>query len=312
MEAAGAETAVVVVTVEAAGIEIDRGCSVTARLAYLAALLPIVVMAACSPASRPAAGQPGQPGEPPAQRISRTLIMAGRSETPSVASRPLRVFGLTSTTVSRLFNAGLALRDGDGNFRPYLAEALPQLNTDSWKVLPDAHMETTYRLKPGLIWQDGTPLTADDWVFAYELYSNPDFGQSASPPIGLMEEVLAPDPRTVLIRWRLAYADAGNLDQGNAGPTNALGFPPLPRHLLETQLKRGDVDAFIGLPFWSTEYIGVGPYKMDKWEPGSFFEGVAFDQHVLGRPKIDRIRMLFIPDFNTTLGNMLSGEAPTT
>src|SRR5581483_2695457 len=90
------------------------------------------------------------------------------------------------------------------------------------------------------------------------------------------------------------------------------GFPPLPRHLIETPLHEDSLDAFIGLPFWSTEYVGLGPFTMDRWEPGAYFEGVAFDQHVLGRPKIDRVRMLFIPDFNTSLANMLAGEAHIT
>src|SRR5262249_26570688 len=103
---------------------------------YTIGLLALVLIAGCAaPAqtastSRSAAAQ----GQAAAPTINRTLVMAGRAETPSVASRPLRVFGLTSTTVSRLFNAGLALRDGEGNFRPYLAESLPQLNTDSWKL----------------------------------------------------------------------------------------------------------------------------------------------------------------------------------
>src|SRR5581483_3146582 len=44
------------------------------------------------------------------------------------------------------------------------------------------------------------------------------------------------------------------------------------------------------------------------WEPGSSIEGSAFDQHVLGRPKIDRMRIVFISDPNTTLANMLSGD----
>jgi peptide/nickel transport system substrate-binding protein len=34
---------------------------------------------------------------------------------------------------------------------------------------------------------------------------------------------------------------------------------------------------------------------------------VAFDRHVAGRPKIDRIRMLFIPDSNTAFANLLAG-----
>jgi peptide/nickel transport system substrate-binding protein len=281
----------------------------------LVPLLLLILFAGCaSPAQRaPDARQPGQQtGQPGASRITRALVMAGRSETPSVASRPMRIFGLTSTTVSRLFNAGLMLRDGEGNFRPYLAEAAPELNTPSWQVLPDGRMETTYRLKPNLVWHDGTELTADDFVFSFQVYRHPDTGHAGSAPIGMMEDVLAPDPRTVIIRWRQVFADAGSLEAGSAGLTNALGFPALPRHILDAPFRAGNIEAFIALQFWSTEYVGLGPYRMDRWEPGAYFEGVAFDQHVLGRPKIERVRMLFVPDFNTSVANMLSGEAHIT
>ncbi len=272
----------------------------------------MVLLVACTAPAPPAASGT-QGGERPSLSmvapITRTLVMAGRSETPSLGSRPLRQFGLTSTTVSRLFNAGLGIRDGEGNFRPYLAEALPRLNTDSWKVLPDGRMETTYRLKANLVWHDGTPMTADDFVFAYAVYKEPDIGQAATPPIAMMEEVLAPDARTVVIKWRQAFSDAGNLEAGAGGISNPTGFPPLPRHLLEAHFRPGNYDAFIAHPLWSTEYVGLGPYKLASWEPGSHFEGVAFDKHILGRPKIERVRMRFIPDFNTSLANMLAGEA---
>ena len=51
----------------------------------------------------------------------------------------------------RIFNADLALIDDEGNPRPYLAESLPRLNTDTWRVFPDGRMETTYRLKACLL-----------------------------------------------------------------------------------------------------------------------------------------------------------------
>jgi peptide/nickel transport system substrate-binding protein len=283
------------------------------RLGQLALSLALVLLAACArPAAPPMANPSAGSAPAAAARINRTLVMAGRAESPSLASRPLRSFGLTSTTVSRIFNAGLALKDGEGNYRPYLAETLPQLNTDSWKVFPGGSMETTYRLRTNLVWHDGTPLTADDFVYAFQLYTNPEIGLGSLAPIGMMDDVSAGDARTLVIRWKLAFADAGNLDAGNAGPANPTGFPPLPRRLLESQLQPGNADAFVSLPFWSTEYVGAGPYRMDRWEAGSYFEGVAFDQHVLGKPKIERIRMLFIPDFNTSVANMLSGEAHIT
>jgi len=56
------------------------------------------------------------------------------------------------------------------------------------------------------------------------------------------------------------------------------------------------------------EYVGAGPFRVDRWEPGAFIEGAAFDRHVWGRPQIDRIRVVFISDANTALANLLAGE----
>ena len=53
--------------------------------------------------------------------------------------------------------------------------------------------------------------------------------------------------------------------------------------------------------------MSAGPFKLDRWELGSHIEAAAFDQHVLGRPKIDRIRLLFISDPNTAFANLLAG-----
>ena len=47
---------------------------------------------------------------------------------------------------------------------------------------------------------------------------------------------------------------------------------------------------------------------MDRWEPGAFIEGSAYDAHVLGRPKVDRIKVLFMPDSNVVLASLLARE----
>ncbi len=276
----------------------------------LLALAVSLAIAACapSPSQTTASTLPQRDGEPTASTgRGRTLVLAGRAEIPSLASKPLRAFGLASSTTVRLFSAGLSLRDGRGQSLPYLVDALPQLNTDSWRVFPDGRMETTYRLRPNLVWHDGTPLSAQDWVFSFQVYSTPEFGHASSPPVGLMESVEATDVRTLVIRWKQPYVEAGNLE--SAGATATPSFPALPRHILSDPFAQGNSEAFVAHPYWSTEFVGLGPYKLDQWVPGTFFEGVAFDQHVLGRPKIDRLRMLFIPDFNTVLANLLAGEA---
>lgn len=107
--------------------------------------------------------------------------------------------------------------DERGIAQPQLAEALPRLNSDTWRVFPDGRMETSYRLKPNLTWHDGTALSAEDFVFAYRVYATPALGAATSPPIGLMEEVLAPDDHTLVIRWRQTLSGCRGADGRDAG-----------------------------------------------------------------------------------------------
>jgi peptide/nickel transport system substrate-binding protein len=226
-------------------------------------------------------------------------VVAVRGEPPSLASAPLAAYSESLARPRDLFNATLDVLDELDRRHPVLAEALPQLDTDTWRVLPDGRMETTYRLKPNLTWQDGKALSAEDFAFAWRVYATSEFGRSTTPPIGLMEEVLAADPRTVVIRWRQPYPDAVSLDRA---------FQALPRHILAEPFRDLDAMAFTSLPFWSSEYVGLGPYRVTVWEPGAFFQGAAFDSYVLGRPKIDRVKVMFINDPQTALANMLAGE----
>src|SRR5205823_14917091 len=111
-------------------------------------------------------------------------------------------------------------------------------------------------------------------------------------------EIRTPDPRTVAIRWRQHYPQAGGLGSQ---------FPPLPSHILGPVYEPSTPDAFLGHPFWTSQYVGLGPYALDRWEAGTFIEASAFPNYVYGRPKIARIRLQFIGDPNTVLANLLSG-----
>jgi peptide/nickel transport system substrate-binding protein len=154
-------------------------------------------------------------------------------------------------------------------------------------------------LKPNLTWHDGTPASAEDWVFSHRVYSNPDLGAATTAPQGLIAEILAPDARTVVVRWKRPFPDADALD--------ARALPALPRHILEEPLSRGDPDAFASNPYWTRDFVGIGPFRLVAWEPGAYINAEAFAGYLYGRPKIDRIHIVFIADQNTALANFLSG-----
>src|SRR4030095_7335123 len=158
-------------------------------------------------------------------------------------------------------------------------------------------------LKPNLVWHDGAPLTADDFIFAFKVGTPANGFRTVQVPSPMMEDVLAPDDRSLVIRWKGVYPDAAVLLLGDV----KFGLPPLPRHILE-QVSNQGADAFQAHPYWTTEFVGAGPYKVDRWELGSHIAEVAFDQHVLGRPKIDRLRVMFVSDPNTAFANLLAGS----
>ncbi|MEA2642811.1 MAG: peptide/nickel transport system substrate-binding protein [Chloroflexota bacterium] len=264
----------------------------------LIALTILVVACSTSPTRPPASNEPGTPA---LTAPDRELVIIFRGEPRTLAAKEIApVSGFTLVSARRLFNAGLALVDAQEVPRPYLAESLPELNTASWELLPDGGMETRYRLRAGLTWHDGAPLTADDFVFGFKVYSAPSSNQAGLPPINQIEAVQAPDERTVVIRWRALYAGAAGID--------ANGFQPLPRHILEP-LYTDDADVFARQPFWTTDYLGAGPYRLQSWQPGAFLEATAFADHALGKPRVSRVKALFVEDPNAALTTMLAGDA---
>jgi len=264
------------------------------------ALIAVILLAlGCQTAPPPSRGGEAAPAATAAPP-SRTLTMGVRYEIGSVAAKVSA--GITSAATKRLFNAALTMVDGSGSPRPYLVEALPQLDTPTWRVSADGRMETAYRLRAGLTWHDGTPLTAEDFVFAWRVYTTPGVSEPAEVPWPSIDEVRAIDPRTFVIAWNKPYADAETLTM------RSREFPAMPRHALAASFERDSGEVFAANLYWTREYLAAGPFKLERWEPGAFIEATPFDGYVLGRPKIERIKIVFISDSNTALSNILAGE----
>jgi peptide/nickel transport system substrate-binding protein len=259
--------------------------------------LLLTTACAANPPPTPASGSsaPSAPAATPAPQPDRTLVIAIRGEPGTLNGK--RGGGLNLIAVRQILNADLTRLDESDGVHLLLAESAPQLNTDSWKVAADGKMETTYKLKPNLTWHDGQPLTAQDFITAWKVYTTTPIGGFDPTPQNLVEDVLAPDPRTVLIKWRQPFPDAAQLDNR---------FSPLPSHILAQPLQELDSDAFTNLPYWTQEYVGAGPYRLDRWEPGAYLDLRAFDRFALGRPKIDRVRLQIISDPNTAVSNLLA------
>jgi peptide/nickel transport system substrate-binding protein len=68
-----------------------------------------------------------------------------------------------------------------------------------------------------------------------------------------------------------------------------------------------DKPAFISGAHWTREFVGNGPYKLERWDQGIEMTLRAHEGFVLGKPRVDLIVLKFIPDGNTMVANLLAG-----
>jgi peptide/nickel transport system substrate-binding protein len=206
--------------------------------------------------------------------------------------------------VEELVSAGMAQQDDAGALRAQLAEAVPSIENGLWRLLPDGRMETTWKLKESARWHDGTPVTADDMLFTIQVGQDKELPALGNPGFNAIDGASAADPRTVTVRWKQTFVQADTLF------TTTFAIP-LPKHILEKPYL-DDKANFLQHPFWTSDFVGTGPYRLRTWVQSSHMILTANDAYVLGRPKIDELEVRFIPDPNTMIANILAGEVELT
>ena len=227
----------------------------------------------------------------------RTLQLAFREEPGAIHGGS---GGTPEREVGELLNAGLTFFDATGNLVPKLAAKVPSIADGDWTVAPDGSMELTWKLKPGLKWHDGTPFSSEDLVLAFRVFRDPAWAAAIPSAVGFIGEAIAPDPQTLVLR----YPRTSN----GAAVAGTVEFPPLPRQRLDELFAQAGAAGVGNSPLWTTEWVGLGPYKMTNRILGSQIEGAAFDDYVLGRPKIDRLIIKWTIDASALVSRLLSGD----
>lgn len=161
--------------------------------------------------------------------------------------------GTKDVEASRITLEPLASYDIDGNMILFLAAAEPTLENGG---LSEDGTRVTWRLKPDLKWSDGTPFTADDVVFTYELLTNPDVGATSSKAYEAIASATAIDPTTVEITfkepnpaWFLVFTGTGGM--------------VLPKHIYQDYNGANVREAPANLM-----PVGTGPYRVTEFKPG--------------------------------------------
>ncbi len=92
----------------------------------------------------------------------------------------------------------LAHYDMDGTLLPWLAEEIPTVENGG---VSEDLTSITWKLKEGVLWSDGTPLTSEDVVFSAEYCMNEDMGCNAASGYADIESVEALDDLTIKVTF---------------------------------------------------------------------------------------------------------------
>jgi peptide/nickel transport system substrate-binding protein len=177
---------------------------------------------------------------------------------------------------SRLFYEPLASWDADGHLNPILAAEIPSIQNGG--LATDAK-SVTWKIKPGVKWHDGKPLTADDLVFTWDYSRDP---ATAAVSSGVYNDLTVEkvNDLTIRINFKQPTPFWANAFVGAYGCI-------IPKHQFAEYKGSRSREAPNNL-----KPVGTGPYKFVEFKPGDIVRGeINHDYHMPNRPYFDTIEM---------------------
>lgn len=178
----------------------------------------------------------------------------------------------------------------------------------SWTISPDQKVYT-FKLRDGIKWSDGQPVTAQDFVFAFQRLMDPKTAAQYAYlqyTIHNAEKINKGEIKD-LTQLGVKAIDDKTLEITLENPTpyflNALMHYtayPLPKHVVDAK-----GDAWVKVE----NIVTNGPYKPVEWVPGSHVSNVKNDQYYDAKDvKIDKVNFYTLEDQSAALKRYRAGE----
>lgn len=196
----------------------------------------------------------------------------------------------TETIIRNIYD-GLLTRDAKMKVVPELAEAWTQVDPVTYD----------FKIRQGVIFHDGSPMTADDVVFTFErLTKDGALGGQTSPRkdlVGPVKSIAKVDDRTV--RFTLSEP-----------------WPILPAMLPVQEVVSKAFTEKVGSQALATQTNGTGPFKLVEWRKGDTvilqrhdgYYGGATDIAPVGKACVERVIFRVIPENASRVAALLAGE----
>ena len=155
----------------------------------------------------------------------------------------------------------------------------------------------TYHLRHNVKWSDGTPFDGNDVKFTFDVMNNKANNVGSRDGFDFVSKVVVPDPYTVVVHLNRPYSLFIPTYFASSGGNSCI----LPKHLLGT-LPNINTAPYNNLP------VGIGPFRYTAWHRGENVEMEANPYYWRGIPKLKKIVFKIIPDRNTVLTQLQTGE----
>ncbi|WP_428533821.1 ABC transporter substrate-binding protein [Rhodopila sp.] len=176
--------------------------------------------------------------------------------------------------------------DLDGNLKPQLATALPEISADA--------LVYTFELRDDVLFHDGTPMTSEDIKYSLEYAINPANKASRGPIFNRLSHVETDGPHRVHVHLKVPFAPWTSF------LTKFMGvFPKGSREKYGNEYFRV-----------SPKGMGTGPGMFEEWKPNDYIS-LRRNPHYWqkGLPHWDRVVVKIVPEDATRVAFLLAGQA---
>lgn len=278
-------------------------------MGLLLGLLALVV--ACGPGQKKSESGTANVGAFPLETSNKNKSVDGGA---------LRVAMVKDSPIVGLFNELLYQDAYDGDILTmFLNNSILDVNGDfevtdtgaASMTVDAANKKVTIKLRDGLKWSDGKPVTAEDMIYPYKLVGHKDYtgvryNEDTEKIVGMKEYhegkaeeisgIKKIDDKTIEITFTEMGQNIYTLGNGlnpYVMPVHHLGDVPI-KDLQTSEKVRSNL-------------VVIGPYNISKIVPGESIEFVANEHYFKGKPKIEKA-ILEIVNPQTILAALKAGK----